>query len=190
MNTLRVLIISVIVLVLTTSLASAEKLKDTPGYLDLEWIDIPSYAEEYHDIDLSVMLLSIAEDAKETGDEELAELLAMIKSVRVKAFSVDPDDNRATRRVVEKVNQTLKDDGWRSFIRTKSEDETLTVSTAYDDNNKIVGLMLVVFEPGDSVAFVNVVGDLNLSTLVRLAHKMDTDEMQEVFEKMEDIQDH
>ena len=60
-----------------------------PGYVDLEWIRIPDDADEIKDIDLSPMLMSFAQDAKENGDDALVQALAMVRSLRVKAFSAD-----------------------------------------------------------------------------------------------------
>jgi hypothetical protein len=51
----------------------------------------------------------------------------------------------------------------------KDGEETVTVSTLHRGED-MVGLMLLTYEPGDSATFVNVVGDLDLTTLLRPGH--------------------
>ena len=48
--------------------------------------------------------------------------------------------------------------------------------------------MLVTFEPGDSATFINVVGDLDLGTLFKLAQEMDSDSIEEILDDLEDVE--
>jgi len=175
---------------LTTSLvvsqALAEDLRGTPGYVDLEWIQIPGDAEEIQDIDLGVVLLGIAADAEENQDEALLQALSMIKSIRVKSWSMDGDDETA-RRSVAKITEQLDDDDWKRLIYVKDDEETVTVSTRYQ-GQEMVGLMLVTYEPGDMVTFVNVVGDLDLGTLFKLVKDFDEDSIEDLIEELEDVE--
>ena len=57
MNTLRVALVTTLILGLAAGSAAALKLEDAPGYVDLEWIEIPDTADEIQDIDLSPVLL-------------------------------------------------------------------------------------------------------------------------------------
>jgi hypothetical protein len=173
-------------MILVAGQAFAEDLKGTPGYVDLEWIQIPADAEEIQDIDLGVVLLSIAADAEENRDEALLQALSMIKSIRVKSWSMDEDDSVALK-AVEKVTKKLADDDWKRLIYMKDDDETVTVSTHYVDGN-MVGLMLVTYEPGDMVTFVNVVGDLDLGTLFKLVKQFDEDSIEDMLEELEGVE--
>jgi hypothetical protein len=176
MNTLRKLLIMTATLALL-ALPAAADITQEPGYFDLEWIAIPEDAEEIQDIDLSAMLTEVAARAKEDGDDELAKALAMVRSVRVKAFSLEYRD-KEVEATVERVNTQLKDGGWNRLIYVKDGDESVTVSSMHQDG-LMVGLVAVVYEPGDSAAFINVVGDLDLATLLGLAGEFDLDELGE-----------
>ena len=181
MNTLRVALVTTLLLGLAVGSASALKLEDAPGYVDLEWIEIPDTADEIQDIDLSPVLLDMAKDAEQADDPALAKALGMVHSIRVKAWSLDVDGNDDAGTAVEKVTSRLKKDGWKRLIYFKDNDETIAVSTYYDGED-MAGLMLVAYEPGDSVAFVNVVGDLDLGTLFKLASRIDSDNLEDLLQ--------
>jgi len=164
-------------------LALALPLEREPGYVDLEWIDIPDDADEIQDIDLSYMLDDLAMEAREDGEKGLAEAIAMIRSIRVKSFSVDRHDSR-TENAVDKINSELRESGWNRMIYIKNEDQNISVNTMHDDG-QMVGLMVVVFEPGESAAFINVVGDLDIGKLIQLAGEYDLDDLDEFVEEHE-----
>ena len=174
---------------LLTVQATAGGLKDMPGYIDLSWIEIPLDAEEIQDIDLGPVLLGVAADAEKAGDSDLALALAMIKSIRVKAFSTENIAPAKINQMIEKVATQLKKNDWERLVYVKDNDEMLTVSTKYQDGD-MVGLMVVAFEEGDEVAFVNVVGDLDLATLMRLGLGFDDLDLDELIENLEDSRDH
>ncbi len=150
---------------------------DPPGYVDLSWIEIPDDAHEIQDIDLTVMLEELAADARAEGEQELANLLSTITSLRVKAFSLTEDDEKS-RQAAARVQEQLEKDGWARIIYLKDGDETMSVST-YRHDGHMVGLTAVAYEPGGQVGFVNVVGNLDLGHLLRLAREGDLDELGE-----------
>jgi hypothetical protein len=102
----------------------------------------------------------------------------------VKEFSVTPDMHAEITGMVDKLVGKLKKDDWKRLIYVKSEDETVTVHTRYKDDD-LVGLMLVAYEPGESAVFVNVVGDLDLATLMKLAGEIDTGNLEAMLEEFE-----
>ncbi|MFH2053796.1 MAG: DUF4252 domain-containing protein [bacterium] len=183
MNWKRTMTMAALTALLATGLATASDLDKEPGYLDLEWIKIPADAEEVKDIDLSAMLLSIAAEADEAGDPELAKALTMIKGVRVKAFSLEDEDDE-TAGTVQKITDKLEKGGWNRLIYSKDGQEITSVSTKRVDG-KMVGLVLVYYSPGDEAAFVNVVGDLDLGTMFRLAQHFDSEEFEAMIEGLD-----
>jgi len=182
MTTKRMLPISLAACLLIVALpALASDITKEAGYVDLSFIDIPGDAAEVQDIDLTAMLVTLADDARAEGEADLADLLAMVRSVRVKAFSVG-DDDASVKQSVDRVMKKLDQDKWTRIIYVKDDDETVSVSTKTDKNGNIVGLTVVMFEPGDSVGFVNVVGDINLGKLLSLASRFDMDDLDEYIE--------
>lgn len=185
----RVLLLGVLLLCLTVAgQVTAGKVKDEPGYIDLEWIEIPDSASEVQDIDLSDILKSVAADAKGNGDEDLAKVLEMVRSIRVKGFSVGEKDDKAIGKAVERLTADLKDRDWKRLIYLKDGEEVMSVSTKYQDED-LVGLMVVAYEPGEEALFVNVVGDLDLPTLMKLVGGMDGAGLEEMLENLEGVHD-
>ncbi len=172
-----------LILLLQVPAAIAGNLTDDPGYMDLDWITIPDHAATVQDIDLGDILLGIASDSENSGNESLAQALAMIHSVRVKAFSLTPEDVAKAQKAVDKVMDRLKKDNWNRLVFVKDDKETVTVSTKSRDG-KMVGLMVVVLDPSDEVMFINVAGDLNLGTLFKLAQHFDVDDLDSLMGNM------
>jgi len=172
-------------LVFSGNLALAENLKGVPGYVDLEWIDIPNDADEVRDVDLSTILLSIAADAEENDDEALLKALSMVKSVRVKSWTFEGEDAMALT-AVERIGEKLKKDDWKRLVYMKNHDETVSVNTRYV-GEEMVGLMIVNYSADDSVTFINVVGDLDLGTLFRLVKEFDHDSIEDMLDEFDDV---
>lgn len=157
---------------------------DEPGYIDLSFIDIPDDAETIQDINLGPVLKDVRREARENDDMAIAELLSMVHSLRLRAFSVDENTVKMARQAVEKVSARLKKDDWDSLMKFKDEGELTTISIKYHDDN-MVGLMIVVFDPDDEVLFVNVVGDLDLGKLMKLAGELDGEDLEKYLEKVD-----
>ncbi|MBK7671305.1 MAG: DUF4252 domain-containing protein [bacterium] len=157
--------------------ALAQDITKLPGYVDLDWIRIPDGAAEIQDIVLDPVLAGLAAGGGGVEDAALNQALAMVKSVRVKSFSLaEGQDESTVSADVKKLQERLTKDHWQRLIYMKEGEETVTVSTLHRGED-MVGLMLLTYEPGDSATFVNVVGDLDLTTLLRLATQMHGDEL-------------
>jgi hypothetical protein len=148
---------------------------EPPGFVDLSWIEIPADAREIQDVDLTVMLADLAADARAEGEDQLADLLGTITSLRVKAYSLD-GPHEASREAAARVLEQLEDGGWSRILYLKDGEETMSVST-YREDGHLVGVTAVAYEPGGQVGFVNVVGNLDLGHLLRLARDGDLAEL-------------
>jgi hypothetical protein len=175
---------TLLALLLLAALPSlAGDLEKEPGYIDLEWIQIPDDAEEIQDIDLGPALISAAADAEKRGDAELYKAFSMIKSVRVKAFSMD-EESAEVDKAVDKITDLLEDRDWKRLIYVKDDEEIVTVSTKSVDD-EMVGLMVVAYVPGEEVSFVNVVGHLDLAYLLGMAGKLHGENLEEFLEDLD-----
>jgi len=178
------LLIVVITLLSLSGPALAAKDADQPGYIDLSFIQIPDDAEEIQDIDLGPVLKDVIREAEANNDHEIVALLAMVHSLRLRAFSVDENSVKMARESVDKVTARLKKDDWDTLMKFKDEGELTTINIKYHDDN-MVGLTVVVFDPTEEVLFVNVEGDLDLGKLMKLAGELDSGELEEYLEKVE-----
>jgi len=184
-NTVKIHLVFLMVIFIAFSGATqAADVSGLPGYVDLDFIEIPDDAEEIQDINLGPVLKDVVRQAKENDDLEIAELLTMVHSLRMRGFSVDYKSEKMARDAVEKIAARLKADDWDNLMKFKDGDELTTISTKYHDDN-MVGLMIVVFSPGEEAMFINVVGDLDLGKLMRLATELDTEELEAYLGKVE-----
>ena len=188
MMTPRKLFMALLVLsFIVSGMAFAQKVKSEPGYVDLDWIEIPASADEVQDIDLTTILKTVASDAKGSGDEELAQILEMVRSIRVKGFSVDETSAKDVEKAVHKMTSDLKANDWKRLIYLKDDDEVTSVNTKYADD-KLVGLMVIVYEANSEVLFANIVGDLDLPTLMKLVGSMDGEGLDGLLEELDGME--
>lgn len=173
--TKKFLLLALLAVTLTvpTGMAAAS---DQPGYLDLDFIDIPQDADQIQDINLGPMLKEVVREARNNEDPEIAELLSMVHNLRLRSFSIDENSAEMASKAVAKVSSRLKKDDWDNLMKFKDGDQLTTVSTKYH-NDHMVGLMIVVYEPESEVTFINLVGELDLGKLMRLATEVDSDEL-------------
>jgi len=176
--------INLVILVTILLCATGSAMAGEPGYIDLNFINIPDDADQIQDIDLGVVLKDVVREAKANNDLEIAELLAMVHTLRLRSFSVDESSVEMARKSVEKVADRLKKDDWDTLMKFKDEGELTTINIKYHNDN-MVGLMVVVFDPEEEVLFVNVVGDLDLGKLMKLAGELDSGELEEYLEKVD-----
>lgn len=177
-------LLTLLALLLLFALPSvAGDLEKEPGYIDLEWIKIPGDADEIQDIDLGPALISAAADAEKRGDAELYKAFSMIRSIRVKSFSMD-EPSKDVDKAVDKIADMLKEKDWKRLIYVKDDEEVVTVSTKSVDD-EMVGLMVVAYEPGEEASFVNVVGDLDLAYLLGMAGKLHGENLEEFLEELD-----
>lgn len=187
MKTPRIMLtILLLISFIVSGLAYAGKIKDEPGFVDLDWIEIPDDASEIQDIDLTSILKTVADDAKDTGDDELAQILEMIRSIRVKGFGVDDKHSERVESAVNKMTKQLKKDGWKRLIYLKDEGEIMSISTMYHKDD-LVGLMVMAFEPGEEVLFANIMGDLDLPAILKLVGAMDGEGLEDLLEGFDDL---
>lgn len=157
-----------------------------PGYVDLSEIDIPDGAETLQEIDLGPDLLAAAfkSDDMSAGDAKtMAEALEMVKSVRMISFAIAGETAVAARGEVDAMQKKLEKGNWKRIVMMKDKEEYVVVSVLHGPSF-IQGLMVMAIEP-DEATFVNIVGELNLSTMAQLAGELHSKEMSAVLKDLE-----
>ena len=183
MNILKSVLTATLLLALVAPIAAKEvDITKMPGYVDLSRITVPSGAEDIVDIDIDGEMLQMAAS---DGDGGLQRALADLKSVRVKSFDMNEQVTAQMKPVIESMRKQLEKDDWNQMIYVKNDDETFTVSVKKDEG-KMVGLMVIAFEPEDSATFVNIIGDLNLKSLASLIDEFGDGEFEELLESLDE----
>jgi len=141
--------------------ATEVDIESLPGYIDLEDIVIPEAAESVADISLGPELLRMAFGMQDKTDEDGEQ---KVFAIRVKSFESEALDMETLEPIIARIEAKLKAENWEQIVRVKEGNERTTVSVKYDEKY-VLGLFVMAIEPGDEVAFVNVVGRFNLSDL-------------------------
>jgi hypothetical protein len=126
-----------------------------------------SKAVESTDITIDGFLLDLARKFAEHEDVEAREVLADIKSVRVRNFEFD-SDNAYSRADIEKVRAQLSAPGWSPVLQTHKRDDNEDVDVYLNiDDGKILGVAVVAMEPR-SFTIVNVIGNIDMEKLAKI----------------------
>ena len=146
---------------------------------------IPDGAAEIQDVVLDPVLAGLAAKGISEDDEAMTKALSMVKSVRVKAFELaEGQDASIVAKDVKQLQERLDKGGWTQLIKSVSGEETVIVSTMYNKGGEMVGLVVLNYENGKSATFVNVVGNLDLATLMKLAGEMHGDQLKGMMSNM------
>lgn len=185
-TTVTTMAISALVLAMACGAAAETDVSKLPGYVDLGQIRVPDGAETLQEIDLGPDLLAAAfkSDEMEPGDARaMAEALEMVKSVRLISFETAGESAVAARSQVDALQKKLEKADWKRIVMMKDKEEYVVVSVL-NGPNYIQGLMVMAVEP-DEATFVNIVGELNLSTMAQLAGELHSQEMEAVLKNLE-----
>jgi hypothetical protein len=168
-----------------TAYAQDEDLKKYPGYVNFEDIKIPDKAGEVTEILLGPALIKIAAMAEKEKDDDLSSALAGIHGIQVKSFDIEPSETAAIIPIMDKIEKELNRKGWERLVLVKEEDERVVVSLKTDDKQAI-GLLVMALDEMGEVAFVNIVGSIDLNTLGNLDIDLDDSVMDSLKKHMEE----
>jgi hypothetical protein len=140
------------------------------GAIDLpDFSHLESKARESVNVNLDGFLMRIAKAiaANEHSGDEHMKLLQDIKSVQVKSFEFDAD-NEYSKSDVDAVRRQLSSPGWSAIAqvrkRENKEDVDVFICT---EGEKILGLA-VIASGLRSFTIVNVIGSIDIDKLARL----------------------
>jgi len=128
-----------------------------PGYVNIEEIQIPDEEGKLVDISLGPAVLRLAEDLTEDEGGHFTDFLAGIYSVRVKAFDVGWNEEEKIRDIMDAYAKKMESNQWERLVLVKNDDERADIRVKFDDD-KVVGIFLMAFDPDDEAVFINVVG--------------------------------
>ena len=176
MKTKALIVAAVFLLLCALSAQAQEDLSGHPGYVDLDQIEIPVDAANITEVNLGPEMLKMAAKM-ENGDSDLSDTLDGLLGIRVKSFDLTPELAGQIKPIVDDIQAQLDNEGWKRMVYVKDGEELVIVSMKYDpaDENKIAGMMVIAFEPGDEATFVNMVGSIDLSSIGGLMDGMDMD---------------
>lgn len=164
------------------TLISAQKkdYSNEPGFIDFGDISAFEDGEHFAEIILEEHLLRMVAKLSKHEDEELAELIGGLKLIKVNVFESNPDNQDKIEKKIKSVEKQLKGKDWDRIITAKSKGERALVYIKTEGEDDIVGLVVTAYQEDDTVAFVNIVGKINLETIGRLSDKFDIPSLNDI----------
>ncbi len=161
-----------LLLVLVSSPAVAEKksLDQVPGYVDgAAFVELAGDDAVTIEVSIHGGLLKMLASV----DPDLEELVGGLESIHAVILQVE--DDGAYERIRELMRQTerrLMGQGWERLARVK-EDETEVKVLVLNDEDAILGLVVLVAGDENELVFANIAGTLNLAAIAKLGESLD-----------------
>jgi hypothetical protein len=151
--------------------ATAQSLESQPGYVDFQRFGAFSEDDLTVEVNLGGALLRMLATTLEDEEEEFARLLREIQGLRVNIFKLPEGEADAAQRNISRVVSSLKKSGWEAVVRIKDEQDLHLLILPSED--RIAGLLAVFADPGETIGFVNIVGNFDPEKIARLGQQLD-----------------
>ena len=168
--------------ILSLSVVSAQETdySKEPGYIDFGDVSAFENEDEFVEVRLNERLLRMVAKLSKGEDEQLAALISGLKLIKVNALQVTKDNKKKIDDKVKSVEKQLKAKNWERIVTAKSKGDKALVYIKPDKDDNIVGLAVTAYEEDGNVAFVNVVGKIDLETIGRLSEKFDIPSLEDI----------
>ncbi len=152
-----------------------------PGYVDFGNLAPFMNSENMTEVNIEGYLLKMVSNMTEKNDQELSDLLKGLKLVKVYSFKVAGHDANEISGKIDQIDKKLSDKDWNRIVkvRSKGENTNVYIRTTPDQKN-IVGLVVTSLEKNGEVAFVNIVGNIDMNALGRLGNKFDIPSLEKI----------
>lgn len=135
-----------------------------PGFVDLDRLAGLANAEVLVDVRLDGWLLGLARAAAAEADDEHAELLSGIDSIRVRIVRLD---DPGLLDQAQALAQQLSTEGWEQFARVRRSSDYVQVLVK-GSQDRIDGITVMAMEASDEAVFVNIAGRLDPADIARI----------------------
>ena len=150
--------------------AADEGLRDHPGYVPLEEMDVFGTSGPSVDVDLRGPMLKLVVAATEEDEPELSRTLDGILRIRVLAGE-ELGDAVQVRNAILSTSQRLQSSGWSRMVQVAEDDEVVIVLTR-ERGNRLAGLTVLMAEDQEA-SLVNLVGDIDPAMIGRLVGSLE-----------------
>ncbi len=179
----RIITIAFLIIAFISSANAQDKsYLNNPGYVDFGSFSGLEESENVVEIQLEAPILRLVAKMSEEDDEELSDLLEGLKLIKVYAFDATKKTQPEFVRKIKRLNGKLLRKGWQRIVKAKDKNDYVNIYIRTDGDSNIVGLVIMAVDNSGSVAFVNIVGNINLETIGRLSEKFDIPELDKIDE--------
>jgi hypothetical protein len=170
MNKLIIIITTVALLSINIFAQSTDVTKE-PGYVDFGDFTAFENSTNVTEVILDEDLLSVLATMSDESNPNIMEILNGIKLVKANVYEINDENKDQLKKRINEIDSKLSNTKWKRIVKTKGEDEIANVYIKLNNDKKIIGLAVTNFEKGGEAAFVNIVGNIDLSTIGKLGKK-------------------
>ncbi len=174
-----------IALLLTASVLFGQKseIKNDPGYVDFGNLSVFDQGDMVAEVLIEDHLLRMVAKMMKQQDPELYDMLNGLKLIKVNAFDANEKNKKEIIEIINKVDAQLIDKGWDRIVKVRDRKERAYIYIRTQNEDDILGLVVMAIGDDNEAAFVNIVGKINLETIGRLSEKFDIPELDKVNSK-------
>lgn len=147
-------------------------LVEDPGYVDLDLGGFTGRSEPTIEVNLGGALLALLSESMRGEDDDFAQLLTGLRSIRVEIYDLDEASAASVGSQIRQLSNGLTAKGWEPVVRVRDEEEQVHILVR-TSGNAIAGLTALFSQAGESVGFINIVGSFDPARLGRLARQLD-----------------
>ena len=155
--------------ILAPAARAQSELASAPGYVS---IDSFGFDDDQLKVDVSVKgaLLAMLVEATKDTDEAFSQLVSKLMAIRVQIVNLSPGEAESVKSKFSDLAKHLDSNAWERVVRVRENGERIdTYLKAVD--NKIIGIVVMVVDPGDEAVFVNIVGEIDPAQIGRIGRK-------------------
>jgi len=160
--------------------ADSDKIRNHPGYVNFDNIDIPEDCEETVEVYLQGPILKVVAAVTESEDPALSNMLEDLLLIRVNSFSLDTKNLAKITSRIKKIEKELKQQNWQKIVRVKDKKDRAQIYLKTDSNDRFAGLVVMAIEDSKEVVLVNIVGTIDLNQISKLGKKLDIKELEKI----------
>ena len=177
-----------VLFLLSLSFVSAQETdySKEPGYIDFGDVSAFENEDQFVEVILNERLLRMVAKLTKGEDEQLSELISGLKLIKVNVLDVNRSNKDKVDAKIKSVEKQLKAKNWERIVTAKSRGNKALVYIKADSDDNIEGLAVTAYEDDGSVAFVNIVGKIDLETIGRLSEKFDIPSLDDIHDVKRD----
>ncbi|HET7537220.1 MAG TPA: DUF4252 domain-containing protein [Candidatus Didemnitutus sp.] len=173
--------ISLATAALSLVLSVAARAAEDPGYVDIGQL-LPSTKGQFVEVNLSQGMLKFAAKLAAREEPECADLIANLKRIRVNVVGLDDNNRAGTLEQIESVRRKLESQGWTQIVKVRETEkgDNVDIHVRQTSDEVIEGLVITVIDHKGEAVFVNIVGNIHVDQLSKIADKFDIEPLKHV----------
>lgn len=172
MKSIKMLLVLLFAVTLTTFAQQKDDYSTDPGYFDYSEYTQFKNVEPITAVHLEGPMLKAIGKMGENKNEKVAQMISALKLIKVNQFPVLKTDLDKTENTIAAMDKKLQSQKWDRIIKTKNKGKFASVYVKTGEGNDYAGLFVIAMDKEDDLTLVNVVGKIDLETIGSLADEM------------------